>query len=141
MEKERIPPNKLCLNEEVCYLRTNGFSADDASKVRDHVHYTRKYRGTAYNICNLRKKTPKKTPVFFHNGSTYDYHFIIKELEKKFEEKFECLRKTPINILLFLYQELDNNKKITYKLIAYFKFVSTSLQKSVNNLCEIYGKK
>ena len=27
----------------------------------------------------------------FHNGSTYDYHFIIKELAKEFEVQFECL--------------------------------------------------
>ena len=27
----------------------------------------------------------------FHNGSTYDYHFIIKELAKEFEGELECL--------------------------------------------------
>ena len=27
----------------------------------------------------------------FHNGSIYDYHFIIKELVKEFEANFECL--------------------------------------------------
>ena len=27
----------------------------------------------------------------FHNGSIYDYHFIIKELVKEFEGNFECL--------------------------------------------------
>ena len=27
----------------------------------------------------------------FHNGSTYDYHFIIKELAEEFEGEFECL--------------------------------------------------
>ena len=27
----------------------------------------------------------------FHNGSTYDYHFIIIELVEKFEGNFECL--------------------------------------------------
>ena len=47
--------------------------------VRDHCHYTGKYRGAAH-ICNLRYKTPKEIPVAFHNGSTYYYHFIIKEL-------------------------------------------------------------
>ena len=40
-------------------------------KVRDHCHYTGKYRGTAHNICNLRYKVPKEIPVVFHNGSTY----------------------------------------------------------------------
>ena len=31
-------------------------------------------------------------PVVLHNGSTYDYHFIIKKLAEKFEGEFECLR-------------------------------------------------
>ena len=44
-----------------------------------------KYRGAAHNICNLRYKIPKEIPILFHNGSTYDYHFIIKELAKEFE--------------------------------------------------------
>ena len=47
-------------------------------KVRDHCHFTGKYRGAAHNTCNLRYKIPKNIPVIFHNGSTYDYHFIIK---------------------------------------------------------------
>ena len=51
--------------------------------VRDHGHYTGKYRGAAHDICNLRFKTPKEIPLVFHNGSTYDYHFTIKELAKE----------------------------------------------------------
>ena len=46
-------------------------------KVRDHCHYTGKYRGAAHSICNLHDKIPKEIPIVFHNGSTYDYHFII----------------------------------------------------------------
>ena len=73
-----------------------GFSTDDDGnkkyqKVRDHYHYTGKYRGAAHDICNLRYKTPKQNPAVFHNGSIYDYHFIIKELAKEFEGQFECL--------------------------------------------------
>ena len=34
---------------------------------------------------------PKEIPVVFHNGSTYDYHFIIKELAEEFEGEFGCL--------------------------------------------------
>ena len=29
-------------------------------------------------------------PVVFHNGSNYDYHFIIKELANEFQGQFEC---------------------------------------------------
>ena len=46
-------------------------------KVRDHCHHTRKYRGVAHNICDLRQDA-KKMSVVFHNGSKYDYHSIIK---------------------------------------------------------------
>ena len=60
-------------------------------KVKDHCHYTGKYRGAAHNICNLRYRIPKEIPIVFHNGSTYDYHFIIKELVKEFDGNFECL--------------------------------------------------
>ena len=57
-------------------------------KVRDHCNYTGKIRGSAHSICNLRYKTPKKIPVVFHNGCTYDYYFIINQK----------------NMLLFQYQ-------------------------------------
>ena len=30
-------------------------------------------------------------PAAFHNGSNYDYHFIIKELANEFDGQFECL--------------------------------------------------
>ena len=52
-------------------------------KVRDHCHYTGKYRGSVHNICKLRYKTPKEILIVFHNGSTHDYHFIIKKPAKE----------------------------------------------------------
>ena len=55
-------------------------------KVKDHCHYTGKYRGAAHDICNLRYKIPKQISVVFHHGPTYDYHFIIKELETNLKE-------------------------------------------------------
>ena len=58
-------------------------------KVKDHCHYTEKYTGAAHNICNLRYKKRKKVPIVFHNGSAYDYHFIIKKLAKESEGQFK----------------------------------------------------
>ena len=60
-------------------------------KVRDHCHYTEEYRGAAHSICNLKHSVPKKIPVVFHNGSNYDYYFIMKELAEKFKQQFTCL--------------------------------------------------
>ena len=67
--------------ETICYICKKEFNND---KVRDHCHFTGKYRGAVHNTCNLRYKFPKNIPVIFHNGSTYDYHFIIKELASEF---------------------------------------------------------
>ena len=82
---------KLYHNEqEICYICKKEFDKKNY-KVRDHCPYTGKYRGAAHNVCNLRYKIPREIPVVFHNGSTNDYHFIIKELVKEFDGYFECL--------------------------------------------------
>ena len=76
-----------------------------------------KIREGAHNICNLRYKTPKEIPVVFHNGSTYDYHFIIKQLAREFDGKFECLGENTEKYITFseaIKKELDNSKRITY---------------------------
>ena len=56
-------------------------------KVRDHCHYTGRFREAAHSKCNLSYIVPKKIPIVFHNGSTYDYRFVIK----KFKGDLECL--------------------------------------------------
>ena len=42
--------------QEVCYISKKGFTTYDSNKeyykVKDHCHYTGKYRGAAHNICN-----------------------------------------------------------------------------------------
>ena len=81
-------------------------------KVGDHCHYTRKFKGAAHSICNLRYKTPKEIPVVFHNGSTYDCHFIIKQLAKEFECFGENTEKY-ITFSVSIKKELDNSKTIT----------------------------
>ena len=51
-------------------------------KVRDHCHFTGKYRGAAHKLCNLQFKKPKFTPVIFHTLANYDCHLFIKNLGK-----------------------------------------------------------
>ena len=41
-------------------------------KVRDHCHFTGKFKRTAHSICILNSKVPQEIPVKFHNGSKYD---------------------------------------------------------------------
>ena len=111
-------------------------------KVRDYCHYTGKYRGAAHNICNLRYKIPKEIPVVFHNGSTYDYHFIIKELVKEFDGNFECLGENTEKYITFsvpIKKKIENkNIEITYKIkfIDSYRFMSMPLSKLIDNLSE-----
>ena len=89
-EKEMIPltdnETKFYEEQKVCHICKGKFCYDKNKKskydlnhkVRDHCHYTRKFSGAAHNICNFQHKVSKKSPVVFHNGSAYDYHFIIK---------------------------------------------------------------
>ena len=142
--------NKSYKKQKVCYICKKRFSNDDDNKkyykVRDHCHYTGKYRGAAHSICHLRYKTSKEIPIVFHNGSTYDYHFIIKEVANEFEGQVECLAESTEKYITFsvpIEEELDNVKTIIYKLkfIDSYRFMSTSLSKLVENLSEIYRKK
>ena len=52
-------------------------------KVRDYCHYSGEYRDATHSICNLKYRVSKKIPIGFHNGSNYDYYFIIKELAEE----------------------------------------------------------
>ena len=98
--EEKIYRNK----QKICYICKKEFDNNDKKnyKVRDHSHYMGKYRGAAHNICNLKYKVPKEILIVFHNGSTYDYHFIIKVLVKKFEDNFECLGENTEKYITFL---------------------------------------
>ena len=75
-------------NANICYLCKqvfeNKYLKDKKHrKVRNHGHYTGKYRSATHSICNLKYTVPKKIPIAFHNGSNHDYHFIIKELAEE----------------------------------------------------------
>ena len=86
---------KILREQKFIIYEKKRYSIDDDNKeyyrVRDHCHYTGKYRGVKHSICNLKYETPKEIPVVSHNGSTYDYHFIIKELVEEFDGQLECL--------------------------------------------------
>ena len=131
-------------NQKVCYICKNEFDTNDKKndKVRDHCHYTGKYRSAAHNMCNLRYIIPKEIPIVFHNGSTYDYHFIIKELVIEFDGNFECLGENAEKYITFsvpLKKKIENkNIEITYKIkfIDSYRFMSMSLSKLTDNLSE-----
>ena len=112
-------------------------------KVKDHCHYTGRFRGAAHNSCNLNYKKPNFIPVVFHNLSGYDSHLFIKNLGftdgtidciPNNEEKYISFTK---NTVVGSYTNKEGkDKPIKHKIrfIDSFKFMSTSLESLVNNL-------
>ena len=148
-EKKKMIPlttkGKIYHNEQnICYICKKEFNNNDKKnyKVRDRCHYTGKYRGAAHNICNLRYKVPKEIPIVFHNGSTFNYHFIIKELVKEFEGNFECLGENAEKYITFsvpIKKKIEKKDlEIIYKIkfIDSYRFMSSLLSKLVDNLSE-----
>ena len=152
--RESKKENKMHNKQKVCRI-SKKFSTNDGKKkkknfkVKDHCHYTGKYRGATHDICNLIYKIPKKIAVVFHNGSTYDYHFIIKELAEEFQGQFECLGENTEKYITFsvpIKKEIakidkdgnDKIMKISYKIkfIDSFRFMSSSLSNLVDNSSE-----
>ena len=112
-------------------------------RVRDHCHFTGKFRGAACNSCNLKLKRQNNISVFFHNLAGYDSHLFIKRLGIT-EGKIECIPNNEekyISISKTIVSGQYENKKgeikdKTFKIIFKdsMKFMSSSMGALVNNL-------
>ena len=85
-------------NAKTCYICKEKFDSKllkdkKYCKVRDHCHYTGKYRGATHSICNLKCSVPKKILIVFDNGSNHYNHLIIKELSEEFLKNFYLFRR------------------------------------------------
>ena len=128
--------------ETKCWICNVEFDGDD-DKVKDHCHFTGRYRGAAHNECNLNYRKPNFTPVVFHNLSGYDSHLFIKNLGFS-EGNIDCI---PNNEEKYIsstkriqvggyMKEVKNNKGETHfetrplyhciRFIDSFKFMATS---------------
>ena len=106
-------------NQNVCYICNKEFSSYDEDKnyckVKHYCYFTGKYKDACHKICRSKCKSLKEIPIVFHNGSTYDYHFIINELAASFKEygNFECLGEKSAKYITFsvpFKKDLKNGK-------------------------------
>ena len=132
--------NRRQICKEKFFQDTENKKYHHYKKLIDHCHYTGKYRGAAHSICNLKYKAPKEILVLFHNGSKYDYHFIINELAKGIDG-ITCIDDDTEKYITFTIPIKKENKDgnlITLKLkfIDSFRFMKRSLSDLVDNLSE-----
>ena len=76
-------------------------------------------------------------PVLFHNGSVYDYHFIIKYLAREFKSLGENTEKYISFTVPF--KKVINDKEIKYRIRISdsCRFMQDSLSNLVDNLSEL----
>ena len=149
VKKRFNKPLKMTENDELrfkqmdeCHICGNRYTDKDM-RVRDHHHITGKFRGSAYQECNLRlriKPEDIKIPVIFHNLRGYDSHFIIQQIgkiaknhaykDKKGEEK--NLKINAISNNMEKYIAFMLGKHLVF--LDSFQFMSSSSDKLVNNL-------
>ncbi|XP_072033599.1 uncharacterized protein [Amphiura filiformis] len=85
-----ISPKEQKIYEKSTHCHICKKSLTPSNTVKDHCHFTGKFRGAAHNQCNLACRVPKFIPVFFHNLSGYDSHLFIKNLGKT-EGEIDCI--------------------------------------------------
>ena len=114
-------------------------------RVRDHCHFTGKFRGAACNSCNLKHKRQNNISVFFHNLEGYDSHLFIKKLGTPEEkENIDCIPSNEEKYISFsktiitgqYKNKQGETKDKTFKIIFKdsMKFMPSSLGALVNNL-------
>ena len=126
-----------------CWICEKLLNLDD--RVRDHCHFTGRYRGAACNRCNLKYRKPNNISVFFHNLAGYDSHLFIKKLNVT-EGNIDCIPNNEEKYISFSKTiktreytdkrgEIKNKKfKIVFK--DSMKFMLSSVEALVNNLSE-----
>ena len=106
--------------------------------VRDHCHFTGKYRGPhsyEYNEYNRQFRKPKFTPIFFHNLSGYDSHLFIKI--GKTQSNTKCIPNNEEKYISFSKDiVVDKEKRVMHELrfLDSCKFMASSLDKLNSNL-------
>ena len=107
-----------------CFICGEDFVDGDV-KVRDHCHFTGRYRGCAHQDCNLQfAMRYYKIPVFLHNLKNYDSHLIIERANDLSEKgKIDVIAQNSEKFITFAF------KNMCFK--DSFSFSSSSLDKLV----------
>ena len=134
---------KLYNAQTECYACGKPFGKKELRKVRDHCHYTGKFRGALHSKCNLRLRKGNTIPVFFHNLEGYDSHLFVKRLADTKgdvnciphnEEKYITFTQ---NVWVDAFENEKGNEvnvRTRLRFVDTMNFMASSLEKLVKNL-------
>src|SRR5436190_7377579 len=140
----RLTPEEIenYYDEMFCHVCGRPFGPED-QRVRDHCHMTGRYRGPAHSRCNLWYRDTHVIPIFFHNVSGYNAHFIIKEVANAFSGSVELLPLTKevyisftknVGDTAYIRDDGSRGRCVKLRFVDSFKFLATSLDKLASYL-------
>lgn len=116
-----------------CHICDNLFNFSTDIVVRDHCHFTGRYRSPAHQQCNLAFKNRRVIPIVFHNLTHYDAHFLIEKVANGFSTSGN-VKVIPINSEKYISfvktlpsADGDYNLSMKLKFIDSFRFMASSL--------------
>ena len=129
--EEQASHDKATVCHICCNEKGKGFCSDYKdkdfkrwSKVRDHCHFTGKYRGPAHAGCNLCFRYRNlKVPVFCHNMMGHDSHFMISKADECKCRMLSCIAQNSEKFLSFSFDRFEFKDSMA--------FMATSLDKLV----------
>ncbi|XP_047515259.1 uncharacterized protein LOC125056273 [Pieris napi] len=98
-----------------------------------HDWFTGEFVGVIHKVCSEKFRVPYTIPVFLHNLSHYDAHFIVHALN--FDEgQVEVLPQNKEKYISFSKVLKINNSNVTLRFVDSLKFLPSSLDTLAKNL-------
>lgn len=106
-----------------CHICEKKFIKHADVIIRDHCHFTGKFRGAAHQACNLQFRDYRTIPVVFHNLTHYDSHFIIEKIATGFNGGIKII---PINSEKYIsFTKIVSSTSQNYKEMIKLKFIDS----------------
>lgn len=126
-----LDENKIEIhNCKTCYICDK--SLDEDNQI-NYDWYTGLYRGIAHSVCMAKFHTPNYIPVFLHNLSNYDAHFIVHAMHIH-EGAVKIIPQNKEKYISLTKELFINNRRIQLRFLDSFKFIGSSLEKLAKNL-------
>lgn len=113
-----------------CFICNNDLQLD---RVEHYEWGTGHFEGVAHSLCSSKYKTPRFVPIFLHNLSNYDAHFIVHALNFR-DGEVEIIPQNKEKYISFSKKIQINGQEISLRFLDSFKFMSASLDNLSKNL-------
>jgi len=114
---------------QMCWMCERNFESFQLVKCRDHDHLTGQYLGASCQSCNLKRTFQRHVPIFLHNGSKFDFHFIVRALAKK--QQIDTIKVLPHNTEHFRTIQIKG-----FKFLDSLAFLQSSLAQLTKDLSD-----